>query len=249
MPLHANECEPIGGRMNTTAALNHPCSCVNGGGIPKRWYKTEAEADDAAKVMNDQYPKQPPQLPYRCEEGGVWHLTCKPKGTVVNTPGALSVNTRLHAAAKVAEAAGIEKRERRSYPESLKLEAIRLKKETDMTAEKIAEKLEIIAPATIYLWMRDKDLVARYEHSKAPTSFEQLDSEEQKLERQLAELRAKKQAAIEAKKWKFMPCFDGTGILMKKGGEKMGVLLEDARDLIVALDGYLKASGFASASF
>lgn len=83
--------------VHTTTTLNRPCTCVNGGGIAKKWYRTEAEADDAAKIANDQYPNQPPQLPYRCEEGGVWHLTSKPAGTVVNTPGSLCVNKRLHA--------------------------------------------------------------------------------------------------------------------------------------------------------
>lgn len=48
--------------------------------------------------------------------------------------------------------------------------------------------------------MREKELVARYERSKVPTSIEQFDTEEEKALQLLANIRAKKQAAIEAKK-------------------------------------------------
>jgi Transposase len=218
---------------------NHrPCSCINGGGIPKQYYKTQAEADDAAKVINDKHPDQPPQFPYRCEEGGVWHLTSKPREYVVNAPGSLHVNTRLHTAAKAAEAAGAQKRVRVHHPEAVKLEAFKLR-DQGFTHKQIAHKLET-SPANISNWFRDADLKAKYEKSKVPTSIEQFESEEQKLERQLADLRAKKQAAIEAKRWKLMPCWDGRGVLLKKDANQMGVLLEDAEELIVVLDDYLK---------
>jgi len=94
--------------------------------------------------------------------------------------------------------------------------------------------------ANISNWFRDADVKAKYEKSKVPTSIEQIESEEQKLERQLADLRAKKQAAIEAKQWKLLPCWDGKGVLLKKEGNQMGVMLEDAEELIVVLDDYLK---------
>jgi hypothetical protein len=88
--------------LTSNSAASHakptrPCDCVNGGGIPKQYYATQADADDAAKVINDRHPDQPSQFPYRCEEGGVWHLTSKPREYVVNAPGSLHVNTRLHA--------------------------------------------------------------------------------------------------------------------------------------------------------
>jgi hypothetical protein len=218
-----------------------PCNCINGGGIPKQYYKTQADADDAAKVINDNHPDQPTQSPYYCEEGGVWHLTSKPRQFVVNAPGSLSVNTRLHAAAKAAEAAGVQKRQRIHYPEAVKLEAFKLR-DQGQTHTQIAEKLET-SSANISNWFRDPDLKAKYEKSKVPTSIEQIESEEQKLERQLADLRAKKQAAIEAKQWKLVPCWDGKGVLLKKEANHMAVLLEDAQELIVVLDDYIKGLG------
>ena len=218
---------------------NHrPCNCINGGGIPKQYYNTEADADDAAKVINDDHPNQLPQFPYRCPESAVWHLSSKPREFVVNAPGSLSVNTRLHAAAKTAEAAGEQKRQRTFHPESLKLEAFKLRDE-GFPNKQIAEKLET-SVANISNWFRDPDLKAKYDKSKVPTSIEQFESEEQKLERQLADIRAKKQTAIDAKKWKLVPCWEGKGVLLKKEGNQMGVLLEDAEELIILLDDYLK---------
>jgi transposase-like protein len=221
------------------SSSNHrPCNCINGGGIPKQYYKTQADADDAAKVINDNHPDQPTQSPYYCEEGGVWHLTSKPRQFVVNAPGSLFVNTRMHAAAKAAEAAGAQRRQRVHYPEEVKLDAFKLR-DQGFTHKQIADKLET-NPANISNWFRDADLKAKYEKSKVPTSIEQFASEEQKLERQLADLRAKKQAAIEAKQWKLLSCWDGRGVLLKKEGNQMGVMLEDAEELIVVLDDYLK---------
>jgi len=135
-------------------------------------------------------------------------------------------------------AAGAQKRRRTNYPETVKLEAFKLR-DQGLTHNQIAEKLET-STTNISNWFRDADLKAKYEKSKVPTSIEQFESEEQKLERQLAEVRAKKQAAIDAKKWKLVPCWDGKGVLLKKEGNQIGVLLEDAEELIVVLDDYLK---------
>lgn len=218
---------------------NHrPCNCINGGGIPKQYYNTQADADDAAKVINDNHPDQPSQFPYRCPESAVWHLSCKPREFVVNAPGSLSVNTRLHAAAKAAEAAGAQRRQRVHYHEAVKLDSFNLR-DQGFTHKQIADKLET-STANISNWFRDPDLKAKYEKSKVPTSIEQFESEEQKLERQLADIRTKKQVAIEAKRWKLVPCWDGKGVLLKKEGNQIGVLLEDAEELIVVLDDYLK---------
>ena len=224
-----------------SVAHGRRCQCKNGGGIYKQYYRTEVEAEAAAKRINDDHPDQPEQRPYLCEEGGVYHLTSKPTGTVVKAPGSLRVNTRLHAAQKVAEAAGVEARTRRQYPESVKLEAIRLHFVEGKTGVEIAEKLDISTPALIYNWAQNDELKAKYEKGKVPVSIEQFETEEQKLERQLADLRAKKQAAIEAKKWKFVPCWDGKGVLLSKEGNQIGVRLEDAEELVILLDDYLKA--------
>jgi hypothetical protein len=215
-----------------------PCTCVNGGGIPKQYYNTQADADDAAKVINDNHPGQPPQFPYSCPESAVWHLTSKPRPFVVNAPGSLSINTRLHAAAKTAEAAGAQTRQHVFHPESVKLEAFKLR-DQGFTRKQIADKLETI-PGNISNWLRDPDLKAKHEKSKVPTSVEQFASEEQKLERLLADIRAKKQAAIDAKTWKAVPCLDGKGVLLKKEGTQIVVALEDAEELIAVLDAYLK---------
>lgn len=214
-----------------------PCDCVNGGGIPKQYYMSQADADDAAKVINDKHPDQPPQSPYYCEEGKVWHLTSKPRGEQFNAVGRTR-NVRLIDAAKVAEAAGVQKRQRVRYPEAIKLEAFKLR-DQGLAHNQIAEELET-STTNISNWFRDPDLKIKFEKSKVPTSIEQIESEEQKLERQLADLRAKKQAAIEAKQWKLVPCWDGKGVLLKKEGNQMGVLLEDAEELIVLLDDYIK---------
>jgi transposase-like protein len=232
-----NDYTPVTAPTNGNG-LVRPCSCVNKkNGFPKQWYKTQAEADDAAKRINDKYPDQDPQYPYQCEQADVWHLTSRQPGDIGS-----SVCSKLARGMRDREAAGITKRTRRSYPDSLKQDAVNLRAK-GLTFAEIADQLDVGGESgggnLIAKWVRDGAL----RPIPAPATVKQFETEEQILEKKLAEIRAKKQAAIEAKQWKLTPCWDGKGVLLSKEGNKLGVLLEDAEELIILLDDYLKERG------
>lgn len=225
-----------------------PCQCVNGGGVPKKRYRNEAGADDAAKRINDQYPEQDPQRPYRCEEGGVWHLTSKPAGLNIaaNTHGrdwqpTLAHNTRLDHAMKVAESAEGPARLREKYTDEQKMKAFKLR-DQGLSHREIARQIGMDEEKTpnLSVWFRNPELEQRYLRTKAQPTIADYESEEQKLERQLAEVRTKKAAAIEAKQWKFTPSFGGSKLILKKENESMTVPLEAAEELVIALSDFLK---------
>jgi transposase-like protein len=225
--------------------LGRTCECRNAKGNYKQSYYSEHEAEDAAKIVNDKYPEQMPQRPYRCDEGGVWHLTTKPVAGVVYSPGALSVNVRLGAAAKNAEAAGAtQKQTRKHYPEETRAEAFRLRAQGLPHAD-IALRLGVLDRQTVSNWLNNPAYKQRYGNGRSVTSttVEQIESEEQALERKLAELKTKKQALIDAKALKFLPCTVGVntpGVLIKKEGNTLALSIEDAETLVVRLDDYLK---------
>jgi transposase-like protein len=157
---------------------------------------------------------------------------------------ALAVNTRLVASARVAEAAGEDKkvRTRKSYSDTVKLEAFKLR-DQGLTFTEIAKRLDVLSGTpTVTNWLGDPTLRSRYERSKAPVTVEQFESEEAKLERQLAEVRAKKQAVIAAKAFKFSPITVGVapGVMIRKEGNTLALSLTDAEELIIKLDDYLK---------
>lgn len=202
----------------------------------KKVFVSKEAAEQFETNIRSKYPTQAKQYAYACESCPNWHLSSVSPESFGMAQNRIKIGTG--SLAHSANAGEVTSRLR--YPETLKLEAIRLRNETDMTANAIAEKLGVTTPAVIYVWCRDKELLAKYEKGRIPTSIGDFESEEQKLERQLVELRSKKAAAIEAKKWKFLPCWEGKGVLLKKEQNTMGVLIEDAEELIVMLDDYLK---------
>jgi len=124
--------------------------------------------------------------------------------------------------------------------EAEKLEVFRLM-DQGLSKRAISDQLGVSYP-TICTWSSDPRLQAIHAKTKVPVTVEQFETEEEKLERQLAEVRAKKQAAIEAKKWKFLPCWNGKGVLLTKEGNQLGVTLDDAEELVVMLDSYLQTA-------
>jgi transposase-like protein len=114
------------------------------------------------------------------------------------------------------------RRKHQTYLDEVKFEGIRLYKEEGVSAPEIAKRLELTCPATVHSWLHNQKLVAHYNKdghrlSISTLPIQDLESEEQKLERQLTELRSKKQALIEADKWRFTPVWNGKGVLIKKG--------------------------------
>lgn len=242
--------------VSTMAAEGRPCNCRNQQGYPKQWYRTELEAEAAAKRVNDEHPSQNPQRPYLCEDGGVFHLTSKPLSEVLPRDGEFAPgrvrNTKLDRAMKAAEAAHEEKRTRTVYSDDAKMEAFKLH-DKGLTCADIARRLNMLdgdggpKGQLVRTWLESLDLKQRYAKSKVPATVEQYESEELRLERELAAVRAKKQAVIEAKQFKFMPSqvYEGgnaiAGVLIKKEGKSFAISIPDAETLVIQLDDYLKA--------
>src|ERR1700751_4416428 len=164
--------------MNATAAAisniareGRPCNCKNQHGYAKQWYRTELEAEAAAKRVNDEHPGQNPQRPNLCEDGGVWHLPSKPLSEVLPRDGEFAPgrvrNTKLDRAMKAAEAAHEEKRTRIVYSDDTKMEAFKLYDEGATYAE-IARRLNMLdgdggpKGQLVRTWLESFDLKQRY---------------------------------------------------------------------------------------
>jgi hypothetical protein len=70
--------------------------------------------------------------------------------------------------------------------------------------------------------------------SSTPT-LETISEKRKALEAQLKALQEQEQKLIEAKALKLTPCYDGMGVLIKKEGNQMALLLEDAQELVEKL--------------
>jgi hypothetical protein len=70
-----------------------------------------------------------------------------------------------------------------------------------------------------------------------PKSLDAIATKKKLLEAQLKALQ--EQRLIEAKALKLIPCFDGKGVLIKKEGNQMAPLLEDAQELVEKLTDFL----------
>ena len=241
--------------VQATAVTQRPCLCRNGGGLYKQFYETEAEAQAAADRINKQYEGEQEQHPYRCDEGGVWHLTSKPAGLQIGGGNGkewqptLAHNSKLVTAARVAELAGVTeetKQKRTYYSDETKMEAFKLYDQGLMPAE-IARRLKVLnsegQPQTtnVVNWLNNLELKNRYAKLKTPVTVEQFESEEARLERQLAEIRAKKQAAIDAKAFKFtsVVSFGIPAVTIKKERNSITLPLTDAEELVIRLDNFL----------
>jgi len=87
--------------------------------------------------------------------------------------------------------------------------------------------------------------VYNYNHSvssqvaAAPKSLDAIAAKKKSLEAQLKALQEQEQRLIEAKALKLIPCYDGKGVLIKKEGNQMALLLEDAQELVEKLTDFL----------
>jgi hypothetical protein len=213
----------------------------NGGGTAcpteKACYRSKQEAEKSAQEMQARHPHEAKQYAYPCDECPNWHLTSM-------QPDAFGMGKSRQQIAPESmlrngnASKGGRPKGYRTRTEAEKLEAFKLQAQK-MKIAVIAEKLGISYP-TASNWLGDPALKAKYEASLVPKSLEDFQSEEQKLERQLADIRSKKAAAIEAKQFKFLPCWEGKGVLIKKEGNHVAFTLADAEELVIRLDDYLK---------
>jgi transposase len=220
------------GGANGQASGNHS-TCPT----EKICYGTKQEAEKSSQEMQAKYPHQATQHAYACNECPNWHLT-----SVEPDAFGMASSRQQIAPESMLRSANASRRGRpkgyRPRTEAEKLEAFKLHAQ-GIKIVAVAERLGVSGPTVSY-WLANPGLKAKYEKTKTPQSIEEFDSEEKKLERQLAEIRSKKQEAIEAKQFKFLPCWEGKGVLIKKEGNHVAFTLADAEELVILLDDYLK---------
>jgi transposase len=202
----------------------------------KKAFGSKKEAERWEAENQQKYPQLVSQFPYPCDACTSWHLTSMQPTAfgMANSRQQIAPESMLRSAN--ASRSGRPKGYR-PRTEAEKLEAFKLHAQ-GIKIVAVAERLGVSGP-TVSNWLANPGLKAQYEKTKTPRSIEEFDSEEKKLERQLAEIRSKKQEAIEAKQFKFLPCWDGKGVLIKKEANQMALLLADAEDLALQLGDYL----------
>jgi hypothetical protein len=220
--------------MNGTATAISTCP------TKKKQFTTETAATDFIADILIRYPHQAPQYPYLCDSCNLYHLSTQSPESYGMQDSRQSLSTESMQRSANANPNGVGSPRGARATEETKLQAFKMR-DQGKTMKTIADELGHAYP-TISTWLNDPRLQAIHNKTKIPTTVEQFETEEQKLERQLADIRAKKQAAIEAKKWKFLRCWDGKGVLLQKEGNQLGVLLEDAEELVVMLDEYLQTA-------
>jgi hypothetical protein len=209
---------------------NNGSICPSG----KKAFASKGEAECWEVENRQKYPESAKQFAYACNECRSWHLTSMQPDAF----GMAKSRQQIAPEAMLRNGNATPSRKpKQRYPESLKLEAFRLR-DSGLSYKEIAARLDV-AYFNLKPWFSNSELIAKYEKTKVPKTVEEFNSEEKRLEKQLDEIRAKKQATIEAKRLKLSPCWDGKGVLIKKEGNQFALLLADAEDLVLQLGDYL----------
>lgn len=200
----------------------------------KKAFGSKEEAECWEAENRQKYSHLAKQFPYPCNECPSWHLTSM-------QPDAFGMGKSRQQIAPESMLrngnATPSRKPKQRYPEALKLEAFRFR-DCGLSYKQIAARLDV-ADYNLKNWLANPELQSKYEKAKAPTTVEELEVQEKNLEKQLADTRAKKLAQIDAKQFKFLPCWDGKGVLIKKEANQMALLLADAEDLALQLGDYL----------
>jgi hypothetical protein len=129
-----------------------------------------------------------------------------------------------------------EIQERRAFLENLQIEKPTLS---------VAESAKLFAARFNISEAAGYQAVYNYNHSvdsqvpAVPKSLDAIATKKKSLEAQLKALQEQEQRLIEAKALKLIPCYDGKGVLIKKEGSQMALLLEDAQELVEKLTDFL----------
>ncbi len=191
----------------------------------KKCFVSREAAEKIEEENHLKYPEQVRQYVYACEDCDNWHLTTQ-------SPESRALRSSLRPIESVQPTCGRDKREE---VRKLKLQGVSLPKIAEQTG---------VPYQTVRNWCVDAGLhtvtvqKARGE-IKAASTVESLSQEEQALEAQLRELQAKKQRLIEESALKLVPCFDGTGVVIKKQIQTLSLSFADANELVEKLMDYL----------
>jgi hypothetical protein len=200
----------------------------------KKVFKSKEEAFEWEAHNREKYGNAR-QFAYQCEDCPDYHLSAmSPESFAMatsrsnyhNMPGVIS--TKPPAEELATRRAEVKKLRDQSVP-----------------VNQIAHRLGVSLP-TIYNDLRSLDGGSSYIRSSSPvrpsTTFRDLDAVVQKrrdLEAQLFRLQQEEQRLIEMKALKIMPCWEGRGVLIQKGNERMALSPEDAKELAEKLMDYV----------
>jgi hypothetical protein len=211
--------QPVNGQARLSDEVEVGFNCPT----DKKQFATRQQATEFSARLKNDYPDEAPQYPYPCEQCGSYHLTTQTAesyGMVVSKLGVPPI-----------------KRTRNTYTDADR-QRCKMLRQQSMALREISEKTGI-KEMTIRNWFSHD---ATMTGSKA-LSVDSIEEQEKMLKAQLASLERQKQVLIEAKALKLSPCWDGKGILISKEGERMGLKLEDARELVSKLEKYLTSPG------
>jgi hypothetical protein len=220
---------------------------TNGQAIPptcptrKKFFPTEHEAlafEERTRVSHDLAR----QYAFKCEECPGYHLSAQsPESYAMQQsrqllPRPVAVEERRSQRGSAEEIA-----DRRRQVRELVL--------SDLSIRQIAEKIGVSMP-TIH---NDISQMGGLKALRDPLSIpplqtvEALDEREKLLNAEIAKITADRKALIAARAFKFLPCFEGKGVLIKKESNSLGLSLDDAYELVDKLTAYLGALGSGAA--
>jgi hypothetical protein len=188
----------------------------------KRQYATEAEAVAFSESWAIKHPNSVRQHPYRCEDCiGCYHLTTQ-----------TSESYGLARPRQITPPKLGNTREDVAHRRSMVLQ----QRNQGLTARAISAALGISLDV-VY-----SDFTAlNGAKTKPPITVDSLVQQKKAIEAQIEALRLQEAAMIEAKRLKLVPCFHNEGVLITKEGEKMGLRIDDAFELVDRLTEYLTA--------
>lgn len=199
----------------------------------KKFFHTEADAVSFEKSHRETNGSMR-QYPYKCESCTGYHLSCLQPGE-----NELNKSTSRYSLANVVPPA---RRHRRTKAALMELRGrIQQMREEGMKPGQIAEELGETYSNVHYLLSNMQMLIKTKPGKEAPhvrLSMDSLETEEQKLEAQLVELRKKKEMLLEAKKLKVGwytnagSITAGTSVRISKEGAEFICTLDTAKELI-----------------
>lgn len=238
-------------------STNHYPAVVNSNGplvsscpTKKKQFSTSSLAETFASELAVKYPQNARQTAYACEECPMWHLS------TMDTAAHSMVESRsnLSSSAKQTYAQGLhsalqhlQTKIKETYTEEVRKNGLHA------AVARTCKQLEIddAKIPNVRTWLVELGLhkVNTRNTSSVATPWgtpkntvEAIETQEQSLERQLQELKAKKQALIELKNLKISTTIDNNGVILRKEGNVLVLAFNDAYDMIEKLTAYLAAN-------
>jgi len=209
--------------MNVAVPFNVATIAIEPCPSKKRCFVSREAAEQFEEEIHLKYPQQVRQYVYACEDCPNWHLTTQsPESRAL-------ARSSLRPIESVPSVSYDNKREEIC---KLKRQGVPLPRIAEQTGVPYQSVRSICIEAGLHT-------VTERTEIKAVSTVESIAQQEQALEAQLRELQAKKQRLIEENALKFVPCFDGKGVVIRKHVQSLSLSFVEAEELVEKLVDYL----------